>query len=285
LPDCELREKNVNTKKTILKLFGVLAILLAFAGLASAQTALTQTTLAAAVSGGPYGQINAGGVYQTTIFLASTTNILSQGQGGFGGPNQFQTAIYTGKELMYVVSVNTTANSVTVLRAQGGTPATGHPNADMVLYGSLQAFQNVDPFGNCTAASILYTPYINVSNGMQWLCSTVTGAWVPGWNNPGTSDKPVTSTVTVASAAGAVLPSGPLFQVTGSAAITGFTIPVGFDATAAGGGCFQIVSPIGATWTWTNAGNIALGGTGTAGKIFKFCWEPATAKFYPDKIS
>jgi hypothetical protein len=73
--------------------------------------------------------------------------------------------------------------------------------------------------------------------------------------------------------------------VSGAGAITGFTIPVGCDATAVGGCSFTIIAAAGSTWTWTAAGNIMTAGTGTAGHMFTFVWSASLSKFVPSALS
>ena len=116
-------------------------------------------------------------------------------------------------------------------------------------------------------------PWINVTNGNQWLRG-INGQWVPGWNNPSSISG---VTAAVASAAGAILPSGRLFHVTGTAAVTGFTIPTGMA-----GGEFTII-PDGA-FTWTTAGNIGLAGTAVVSRALTFRWESALLKFFPSYV-
>ena len=137
----------------------------------------------------------------------------------------------------------------------------------------LSGFQEFDPIGGTQTnqASSVNQPWLNLTNGNQWLFSALTGVWVPGWNNPN-SIKGVTAAV--ASAAGVILPSGPLFHVTGTAAITGFTLPIGFA-----GGSFTII-PDGA-FTWTTAGNIAIAGTAVVGVPITWTYDSYLGKFYP----
>jgi hypothetical protein len=68
-----------------------------------------------------------------------------------------------------------------------------------------------------------------------------------------------------------------MFHVTGTAAVTGFTIPVGFM-----GGSFTII-PDGA-FTWTTAGNIGLAGTAVVSRTLTFTWEVNAGKFYPSYV-
>jgi hypothetical protein len=270
----------------ILKRIAQLIFLLALcAGVSHAQTALTQTTLTAAVGAGPTPFSGTTTAYTTTIPLASTSGLIASGV-----PLYIQSVIYIDQEAMAVISFNSTTLQAVVQRGYLSTTVQPHVSGTMVLIGPPAAFNSQDPTvrsdagtqnGACAASATAYTPYINVITGKQWLCSTVTGTWVPGWNN---TQAPAGATAAVASAAGTITPSGPYFQVTGSAAITGFNIPVGFNATSAGGGCFTISSASGSTWTWTAAGNISLAGTGTALKQFTFCWDANTSKFIPSNI-
>lgn len=158
-----------------------------------------------------------------------------------------------------------------------------HTNGSIVLVAPLDptngGFFEYDPTGNPGVSGSYPTapvvvPWVNVLNGNQWLAG-INGQWVPGWNNP-TTQKGVTAAV--ASAAGLVLPSGPLFHITGTAAITGFTIPIGFA-----GGSFTVIPD--AIFTWTAATNIALGGTAVVNKQITFTYDSNSALFYPSVIA
>jgi DNA-binding beta-propeller fold protein YncE len=65
--------------------------------------------------------------------------------------------------------------------------------------------------------------------------------------------------------------------VDGTAAVTGFTIPVGFA-----GGSFTII-PDG-NFTWTTAGNIGLAGTAVTGRALTFLYDTNAAKFWPSYV-
>jgi hypothetical protein len=85
-------------------------------------------------------------------------------------------------------------------------------------------------------------------------------------------------TAAVASVAGQVTPSGPLFHITGALAITGFLLPVGFT-----GGSFTVI-PDG-TFTWTTANNIAIAGTAVVNKALTFWYDTNSSKFVPSYLS
>jgi len=173
-------------------------------------------------------------------------------------------------EAMRVVSISGT--NITVTRnGLSGSKAVAHVSGSMVLIGEPNWFYSTDPDGACTASATLVTPYVNVQNGRQWLCSTVTLSWVPGFQN---TDAPAQPTTAVASVAGATLPSGPLFHVTGTNAITSWSIPVG---QVSGGFC--IIPDAAYTTTATN--NIALATTGVVSKVQCWTFDAKTAKFYP----
>lgn len=256
------------------------------------QNLLTQTTLSAAIGAGS--ATNPFGSNVTTVQLTSASPATSLALNPTSTLNvQNQWMLFIDRELMAVVSVN--GNTVQVQRGVQGTVAVQHASGAMALIGRNLWFYPQDPGAtttsgtgisgaSCTAAQVLVTPYVNYRTGGQWTCSTVSSTWVPSWQNAIAIDWAGESPA-VASAAGVILPTGPLFKVTGALAITGFTVPLGFPATTVQGGCFNIVSPIGSTWTWTAAGNIALAGTGTAGKVFQFCWVPSVAKFFPSAVS
>lgn len=274
------------------RIASTLVLLAGLAGLVSAQTALTQTTLSGAVSG-PALYSGTSPTISQFITLASCTGIAAPIL-----PGTPSSIVYVGREAMGVFSINSSCTAQ-VNRGYLGTQAAPHPSGDMVLYGPNYAatvalggnlvpnglFQQDPPVGGtCTAANTPTTPWINVLTGVQWLCSSITGTWVAGFQNPLSGDFSG-QTATVAAAAGAILPSGPLFVVSGAGAITGFTVPVGCNATAVGACTFTIISAAGATWTWTAAGNIMTAGTGTAGHSFTFTWSASLQKFVPSALS
>lgn len=232
---------------------------LAFAlstALAFGQTALTQTATSAAMTS-----------TQNFVNVSSATGISAR------------TALYIidpGNQVGELVQVQGQYSSGTLLPITRGRGFQREhvSGAVVIIAPTPSAFYQRNPYGSCTAASTSYTPWINTDTGEQWLCSTITLSWVPGWNNPAAS----ASTATVASAAGAILPSGPLFTVSGTAAVTGFTIPVGFSYS--GGFC---VAPTGA-FTWTTAGNIGLAGTAVVGRILCFTWNGTSSKFLPSYV-
>lgn len=276
----------MNFKKFILSVVAVLAL----AGMAFSQAAMTQTTLSGAVNGPSFysGTTN---ITSGTVTLASCTGISAPIL-----PGTPSSIIYVGREAMGVFAVNTTTCVMTVNRGYLGTQAAPHPNGDMVLYGANYAvtlatganpvpsglFSQDPPAGACTAAGTPSTPWVNVLTGAQWLCSSVTGTWVPGFNNP-LYPMAAAPTAAVASVAGATLPSGPLFHVTGTNAITSWTVPVGCNGTAVGGCSFTIIPD--AVCTWTAAGNIALAGSCVVNKALTFTWDAKNSKWIPSYIA
>lgn len=228
--------------------------LLFLIGLASqAQTSLTQTSLSTAVTN----------TFVTSVRVASATGITAN-----------QTMLYIDGEALWPTAVSGT--TISVMRGYNGTISSGHISGAMVLIGPPQAFAVVDPFGSCTNGQgvFQFSPVVNIRNGNQWLCSTVTGKVIPGWGN--ISDPPQVSTA-VASAAGLVTPSGPMFHITGALAITGFNIPVGFDPKVGA----TICAIPDAAFTTTAANNIALASTGVISKTLCWTYDGNTAKFYP----
>jgi|GEM_PF-2719410 len=241
----------MNTLKPIL-----LLVLVAATGFAQLNS-FTTTTLSNNVLTG-----------DTVFVLASATNITA---GGNGVPKTYLYVLDPGSiygELAGVTSVN--GNRISVQRTSGSLTGAAHVAGAIVLVQQANMYEKWDRVGGCVLANTKIQPAINVLTGRQWLCSSVTGTWVPGWNN----DYPPVPTATVASAAGPITPSGQLFIVSGTAAITGFTLPVGFI-----GGSFTII-PTGA-FTTTNSGNIAIASTAIVGRSLTFTYNFATAKFYP----
>lgn len=242
----------------------------AFGQATAANLILTATKLSAAVTT----------TSTTTLTVASATGItanttvlyIDDGTGGNG-------------EAVFVNAVSGT--QVNVTRGYNGSQANLHLSGAVVLAGAPPAFVSSDPSGSCTATSA-YTPTINIlggpnglKGGNQWICSTISNSWVPGYFN---TQRPAGVTKAVASVAGATNPSGPLFHVTGTAAITAWGSsttaglgPGGGSATQPYGAPFCTI-PDGA-FTWTNTNNIVLAGTAVANKMI--CWTfDGTAKKY-----
>lgn len=229
----------------------IIAIALLAASAAFGQVALTQTTLAAAVT-------------QTAnrMVVASATGISA------GTVLYIQDYYAAAGELVTVQSV--TGTTLVVVRGNTGRVVAHTSGARVLIAPAPRAFYTNNPLGACTATAQPYTPYVNTVTGEQWICSSVTGSWVPGWN--GTTPSGVTAAV--ASAAGLITPSGPLFHITGTAAITGFTLPIGYV------GRDVCVIPDGA-FTTTTANNIAIASTGVVGRELCWSYDVNTAKFYP----
>jgi hypothetical protein len=246
-----------------MKLFNRIALFLCLASaLAFGQVnTLTQTALSGAISS-----------TQQNFQINSVTNILAS--------LTTSTLIYVDKEAMLVLSVGSpTATSITVARSQNGTGAAAHISGAMVLAGRPDWFMSGDPSGACTLASTYVTPWLNVSNGRQWLCSSITNAWVPGFGN---TSAPAGVTTLVASAAGQVTPSGPLFHINGTAAITGFLYPIGMNVGQLGGS-FCVVPD--AIFTWTAANNIAVLGSAVVNRTLCFTWDATNSKWNPSYVS
>lgn len=224
---------------------------------AHAQTALVMTTLSSAATA------DTKTLNVTSATGISTTTVLYIYDYGAG----------VGEFINQVSAISSTR--LTVRRDY--RPKAHASGAVVIIAPSAAAFVKLNPMGACTAAATLYTPVINIDTGEQWLCSTKTLTWVPGW---GTGAASVAATVDVATVAGATLPSGRLFHATGTNAITGWTLPVGFH-----GGSFKVIFDGAASWT--NAGNImsaSLEAT-VAGCLVEFTWENVAAKWYASTLA
>lgn len=237
------------------KLVSTAALAALFAVCACAQTfTLSTTTLATAVL-----------KTDTQVCVASATGISTPTISSPGTMFFVDSA-----EAMQVVGAGASSTCFMVDRHWG---AAGHNSGAILLLGPPNQFYGKDPKVNetCVLATTYVTPFVNIVTGDQWLCSTVTGTWVAGWQNKTVPAQPTTA---VASAAGQVTPSGPLFHITGTAAITGFLLPLGFNY---GGFC---VIPDGA-FTTTTANNIAAASTGVVSVLDCWTYDAHTGKFYP----
>lgn len=86
-----------------------------------------------------------------------------------------------------------------------------------------------------------------------------------------------TNPATVASAAGVLTLEYEVTVLSGTAAITGITVPfAGFQGRVT-------LLPTGA-FTWTTATNIAVAGTAVVGRAIDFIYNPVTAKWYPSYV-
>lgn len=230
-------------------------------------TALTSTTLAAALSN-----------QSNQLTVASGSGIYAPANGGIMQKLYVINPDTTRGELMDVTAINGVAVSVSRLYlfrqafVSGAYVIIGQSPGNEAI-GLGPSFFEYDPVGSVTAVNVPITPWINVTNGNQWIRSE-DGLWIPGFNNP---DPNKGISAAVASVAGATAVSGPLFHVTGTNAITGWTLPVGFT-----GGSFTVI-PDG-NFTWTTAGNIALAGTAVTGRALTFTWDSNAGKFNPSYV-
>lgn len=256
-------------KKTlaVLSLVLALAIAPAFGQATATSLLLTATTLSAAVK-----------TTSTTVMtLASSTGVVATStvlwiEDGTGGNGEavFVNAVLSGGQ-------------VSVTRGYNGSQANLHLSGSVVLFGAPAAFVSTDPSGSCTAASA-YTPTINIlggSNGQkggnQWICSTISASWVPGFYN---TQRPAGVTTAVATAS-ALTPTGPLFHTTGNTTITSFGNGLGMGGTT--------TSPTGAPFcfipdsnvTVSAGNNIALGSSAIANKLLCYTFDGTNKKYVP----
>lgn len=258
-------------KKTISILSFVLLLgSIAFGQATASNLLLTATKLSAAVTNTQTRTFTVASA--TGITANSTVLYVDDGTGGNG-------------EAVFVSGVSGT--QISVIRGYNGTQANTHLSGSVVLAGAPQAFVSTDPSGSCTA-SAAYTPTVNVlggSNGQkggnQWICSSITNSWVPGFFN---TQRPAGVTTLVSSAAGAIQPSGPLFHVDGTAAVTAFGTSTsaglgagGGSATQSYGAPFCIIPDAAFTWTATN--NIAVAGTAVANLMVCFTFDGTQKKY------
>lgn len=273
------------------RIASLLVLLAGLTGFAVGQAAFVQTTLSGAVTG-PALYSGTSPTVQNFVCLASVTGILNPVL-----PGTPVSVIYIDREALGVFQVNTSTGCLNVFRGYLGTQASPHINGTMVLVAP--AYQSTlgtggNPIASglftqdaiygstCTGANTPTTPWINVLTGAQWVCSGQVGVWAPSWQNPLAAPPTWIQTATVPSAAGAITPSGPYFNISGTSAITGFNIPLGFNTSL--GGCFT-ANPTG-IWTWTAAGNIATAGTVTAATTpVTFCWNVASSKWIPSRLT
>jgi hypothetical protein len=241
--------------KTITKLLVLLALVSA---LSFGQTGLSTTTLSSAITSAS----------ATTINL-STTGMLSSGPA-----NQINTGIYIDHEFMWVVTAVDSTHAI-VARGKNGTrpfahvsgatvwfnpPTTAYPAIANSNFLAVSPIEAETIYGACTASAEPTLPKIYVKSGHKLDC--LGGVWVvtSGLDYPyygGTS----------ASIAGAQPLTGTSMSISGTNAITSFTVPYGWAV----GQCVSILPT--AAFTTTTAGNIAAATTAVANKTLLECWS------------
>jgi hypothetical protein len=230
----------------------------------------TQTTLSGAIL-----------VNQTQFAVASTSNIAAPTNGQF--------------QKIYVLDPGQTRGELMIV--------TGVPSSGVVQVSRLDEFKSPHVSGAIVIIQAIdvtldpvfierdpqvvpitaptQTMVVNVTNGRQWLYSSVTGTLVPGFGNTAAPQQ-CTAAVT-ATAAVLPAPSGPLFHVaaSGTPAVTGITMPTGFA-----GGAITIIPDAAFTWTApAGASTFAVSGTAVALKALTCTYDWATALWYPSYVA
>lgn len=145
-----------------LKILSLLLALALFAGVASAQTLLVNTTLSAAVS-------DSSGTY---VNLTSATGVNAPS----ASDNTKATYLYVDRELMFVNAVNGTI--IQVQRGAEGTLAQAHASSAVVWV--IPAYQStlfrILPAGSCTRSNEILLPRIEPKSGIISDC--LGGQWV-----------------------------------------------------------------------------------------------------------
>lgn len=120
--------------------------------LTSAQTALSETTLSAAVT-----------AQQSFVVVASATGAVAGG------------GVYVDRELMRIADSYVSGTRIPVLR-QGA--AVSHAASVPVYIGAAAAFVQRNYDGSCVAAAEEHTPRINTLTGDIWECNSAVKKWV-----------------------------------------------------------------------------------------------------------
>lgn len=140
----------MRTRCLSLILAPILALFLAVP--TSAQTSLSETTVAAAVTSS-----------QSFVQVASATGAVAGG------------GLYVDREFMRIADNYVSGTTIPVIRVGR---AVSHAASVPVYLGPAAAFVTRDYDGSCVAASEDYTPRINTQNGNIWECNSVVEKWV-----------------------------------------------------------------------------------------------------------
>jgi len=146
------------TKKLSTSIFSFVLALAVFIVPAFGQTALTRTTLSAAVKT----------TSQTAIVVGSVTGITAT-----------STVIFVDEEAMFVNAVSPTGTTLSVTRGYNGTLAQTHLSSALVWAGPPFAFTSQAPSGSCTRANVPYLPQISfgVGGAQPQISDCVGGVW------------------------------------------------------------------------------------------------------------
>lgn len=115
----------------------------------TAQTALSNSTLSAAVT-----------ATATTIPVTSASGTFTV----------VGNTLYVDVEAMNITAVSTSPARLTVQRGVYGTVASAHASGATFLTAPGQAMIGADPVGPCTRAGNTYLPLINAYSGIIWSC-------------------------------------------------------------------------------------------------------------------
>lgn len=241
----------MNNLKTIL----IIGLLGAFGAFGQINT-MTVTTTAAAQ-----------GANSRTISLTSATGIVAPTGAAAGTQLYVVEPGQTEGEIENVLSISGTIAIV----QRTASRVVAHSSGALIIAGQPNWFYKYNPTGTCVTASVYVTPWVNSITGQQWLCSSKTLTWVPGWGNYAANPQVITATAT-ASVAGATAISSPLVHISGTNAITSFTMGIGWNGEG-----FCIVPDAAFTTTATN--NIAIASTGVLNKTLCYTWDSNAAKF------
>ncbi len=244
----------------------------AFATTNGGQADTTNTTITAALT-------------NTTnpICVASATGIVLPSLSGSAAGS----FLAIDSEIMQVRS-NPQTLCYQVTRGMMGSPVTAHANAALVWVGSAATssgdssrpfggpFISYAPSGPCTPNQQYVLPVIIAGepngysrSGQPWTCFSQSASTVGKWG-PVQPSNGVTFGGTMAAATGAQIVPGSAFILSGTNAITSFTLPTGFAA----GQCLTIM-PTGA-FTTTATNNIAKASTAVANKTLYECYDGTT---------
>lgn len=209
---------------------------------------------------------------QTCFNVASATGITAGSfNDGTVGSNLYIADLGQKGEVVTVQRL--TGTQVCVLRADR---ATRHNSGAMVLVATAPNwFQYVDPQGAVTSCSnVFVSPWVNVTSGAMFECSSKTLSWVPYWGTATSETAQVLSATATASVAGATAITGPFSEISGTEAITSFTMSTGWNGQ---GFC---VYPT-AAFTGTATNNIAKAFTAVADRVLCFAYNANSSKFSP----
>lgn len=244
-------------KRRILLILWPLLVGLPLSMPAPAQTVINQTTLTNAVK-----------LTDTHLVLVNNAGITAPGTNKIALKN-----LMIDSELFEAIELDPPGtNYIHVTRGVRQSLRATHGAGTFVWAGPTTAFVQSDQDGACTRTQLAYVPLISIATHRTFDCPSNSGAWM---RTDGPDAKSYYGTAIASGASATVIIPAQTFKISGTSAITTFTLPAGWQP----GLCFNII-PTGNFTLSSTGGNIGKSATAVTGRVMKVCWGGAAGQFW-----